>query len=206
VTRRLITAWLLVLALGAGLVVPAAARWASAAAALREARALDHAASRRHALADDLLARVPAWARAGHAADDSASLAQTFTACVSAAGLAPSVVESLVPGVPSVVKIAPAAKDGPALVRARGTAALSNVTLPQLGRLMERWRGVAPDWTVTQIDLTPVRLGPAEAARHAGGDLPLRVVLTVERLTAVGVGGVLKHPPAPGPDSKEAPR
>lgn len=49
------------------------------------------------------------------------------------------------------------------------------ITLPELGRFLAGWLADEPAWTVTSIDLTPIRGADVEP----GGDLPLRAVLTM---------------------------
>lgn len=59
----------------------------------------------------------------------------------------------------------------------RATGVLHGLTLPQLGRCLDRWRTIEPSWTVTMIELSPL----IDAKDHrVGGDLPLRAVLVVE--------------------------
>jgi len=53
---------------------------------------------------------------------------------------------------------------------------LSNLSLPQLGRFLDAWRSTEVAWLPVSIDLSPASGKPPDA----GGDLPLRVVITIE--------------------------
>jgi hypothetical protein len=116
----------------------------------------------------------------------SAGLAQRVGAALTRAGLSASCLSSLSPEAQSMV----AMTDGqPRLTRQRATLVLTSLTLPQLGAFLDAWRSGEPDWTVTGLDVSPA--GGAGPVQSTGGDLPLRVVLALESVTA--------EEPAPAP-------
>ena len=65
-----------------------------------------------------------------------------------------------------------------AVARDRATLTLASITLPQLGRFLNSWQQTQPLWTVTTLDISPMRQASA-----VGGDLPLRIVITLETMT-----------------------
>lgn len=58
---------------------------------------------------------------------------------------------------------------------ASASLVLAPVTLPQLGRVLDAWRRREPGWVVTGLEITPT----TDSAE--GGDVPLRVVISLER-------------------------
>jgi hypothetical protein len=193
-TSRIWIGWVLVGSAVAALFLPSAIRYRHAVAAHTTANAIGAVNERLQSERDAVIKSLPAWARLLQTPDNEPALAQRFTAAATSAGVPPASVEAFTPAPSAVIDIAPGPKHGPKIVRARATASLTSVTLPLLGRLLDSWRTAAPGWTVTQIEITPLRLAPAEAARYAGSDLPLRVSLTVERLTAAGLDMFLPIP------------
>jgi hypothetical protein len=103
--------------------------------------------------------------------DSRASLPERLAEAVAAAGLGKGVLVSVHPG--------PQEQARP-VVRQGASVALANLTLPELGRLLERWRALAPAWVVTGIDLSP----EAKSKAEPGADLPLRAGLSLERLVS----------------------
>lgn len=208
-TSRIGIAWALVSAASLALVIPATVRYRHATAALLSSSAAGDAGQRLRVEASAVAHSLPAWARSPARHDAEPALAQTFAAAVTAAGLAPTAVEAFTPSTSTVIEAVPGLKGGPTVLRGRASAALDAVTLPQLGRLLDAWHTAAPGWTVTQIDLTPLRLTPADATRYAGSDLPLRVGVTIERLWATGVVPITRRssvPDDPAPSPKDHPR
>lgn len=100
------------------------------------------------------------------------TLAARVADVMSASGLPRTALESLSP---ESERITPGAS-GPSVSRRSASLTLASVTLPDLGRFLDAWRQREPAWTVTSVDLKPAR------DTSATGDLPLRVVLTLERL------------------------
>lgn len=100
------------------------------------------------------------------------TLAARVADVMSASGLARTALESLSP---ESERVTPGAS-GPPVSRRSATLTLASVTLPDLGRFLDVWRQRELTWTVTSVDLKPTR------DTAATGDLPLRVVLTLERL------------------------
>lgn len=205
-TARLGMAWVLVAVASLALVVTTFARYRRTAASVGDSDAATSLQSRQLGDARELLASLPPWAKTSTRSADEPALAQTFAGAMAAAGMPPTAVESLTPSRVAVVETSPGVKIGPQIERGRAAAALTGVTLPQLGRLLLAWHEAAPDWIVTQIDLAPQRLTPVEAERYAGSDLPLRVSLTVERLTASGLESLMPVTAANGhPALKDSP-
>ncbi len=157
--------WLLAAAAVAFALVPAAASATGSASRARAARArLDAAA---------LDARTILEARAAVPAGSSEGLAEAALAAVTAAGMPSAALDSLTPD-------SAGTGSGPAVQR-RATLSL-RCTLPQAGKLMEVWPRFAPGWTITAADLSPIEQRGREAP--APGQLPLRVVLTIEGVFA----------------------
>lgn len=100
------------------------------------------------------------------------TLAARVADVMSASGLPRTALESLSP---ESERVTPASA-GPSVSRRSATLTLTSVTLPDLGRFLDAWRQREPAWTITSIDLKPAR------DTAATGDLPLRVVLTLERM------------------------
>ena len=67
------------------------------------------------------------------------------------------------------------------------SASLSGLTLPQLGKVLDQWRRANPSWTLTALDLSPVQgQGASTALAPTGGDMPLKVNLTLENIALEG--------------------
>lgn len=108
-------------------------------------------------------------------------LAPRVTAALERAGLPPGTLASLSPEADSQATLQP----GLRVARRRATLTLGGVTLPQVGRFLEAWRTAEPTWTPASIDLSPA----GGKSPEAGGDLPLRAVISIEAV-AVGHDGV----------------
>lgn len=107
-------------------------------------------------------------------ADDQArgGLTPRVTAALERAGLPASALVSLSPEAESQL----AGQPGLRVSRRRATLTLTGVTLPQVGKFLDAWRSAEPAWTPASIDISPA----GGKAPEAGGDLPLRVVITIE--------------------------
>jgi len=98
-----------------------------------------------------------------------------FTDALVDAGEPTSVLTNLSPDADSSVTIGGSAARKRQCVR----VTLEGVTLPGLGRVMNAWRSAQPEWTVTQVQLTPTSQSeplPGNAPR------PLRVTLLMEAI------------------------
>ena len=164
-------AWSVALVTVAAVLVP------SALSASRSAgRARDAMGTLETTLRD---ARVIVQARAAIPAGSSDGLAEAVIAALSAAGLPASALESLTPDPGSDRSFGGASP----VERRRATLTLRG-TLPQAGRLMEVWPRLAPGWTITAADLSPLEQRGREASTQTSGPLPLRVMLTLEGVFA----------------------
>lgn len=107
-------------------------------------------------------------------ADDQArgGLTPRVTSALERAGLPASALASLSPE----AKTQLAGQPGLRVSRRRATLTLTGVTLPQVGKFLDAWRSAEPAWTAASIDISPA----GGKAPEAGGDLPLRVVITIE--------------------------
>lgn len=101
-----------------------------------------------------------------------ATLAARIADAMNASALPRGALESLSP---ESERVTPGTV-GPPISRRSATLTLASVTLPDLGRFLDTWRQREPAWTVTSLDFKPAR------DTAATGDLPLRVVLTLERM------------------------
>jgi hypothetical protein len=98
------------------------------------------------------------------------SLPQAASEALSEAGLPASALVGVSPGQDTVV-------EGPIrITRQQATATLQVLSLSELGRLLDRWRRSGSGWTITGIDVSPLR----GQAAVPGTDLPLRAVLDAE--------------------------
>lgn len=97
----------------------------------------------------------------------TAALADTGLPAASLASLSPETRQSL------------SKNTGTEVSRSRASLTLIPVTLPELGRFLAAWQRDQPAWTVTALELNPQH----NAANTVGGDLQLRVVLTLETTT-----------------------
>lgn len=104
--------------------------------------------------------------------ESQVTLAERFARALADAGLPNSALASL----------SPESQDSPSnagnAVKRRATLTLASITLPELGRFLDTWRGREAAWTVTSIDLSP----DARGESAPGGDLPIRAVLTIESI------------------------
>lgn len=174
-THALAWIWALTAAAVAG------ALGSTAPGAIAARRDAERARAQLHATARDaqeilrLRSQLP-----GSPAQDRArgGLAPRVAAALERAGLPVAALESLSPEAQS------AAGDAATVLRRRATLTLAGLTLPQLGRFVEAWRAAEPAWIPTSIDLTPAAGPPPEA----GGDLPLRAVVSLESVAIRGQG------------------
>ena len=120
-----------------------------------------------------------------------------------AAGLAPRITATLARGGSSASCLASFMPDAQVvsaevagLKRQRAGLTLASLTLPQLGAFLDEWRRAEPAWTVTAIDVSP----SGSAAATPGGDLPLRITMTIETVFAEA------DPPVPPPSASEGAR
>lgn len=157
---------------------------ASAAERLQSRRLV--AVTQQTELIAEVSSSLPEWATATKAAG---TLAPEVSGVLAAAGLPPAAMASLsAEGDAQPRNSANGA--GPVQVRTRrATLVLASVTLPQVGAFLDRWKARQPAWTVSGIELAP-EPGGAQAKASTGGDLPLRVVLTLETLSIEQAGGV----------------
>lgn len=145
---------------------------------LKESRANELAqALRDRASLRDLQARRPEL-MTSHLAIDG--LAPRITTTLSVAGVPKSALQSLSPEAESPSHLG----QGVQLFRKRATFTLVGVTLPNLGRFLDAWRHAEPAWTITSLDLAPAS-GPAPPQ---GGDLPLRVIITIDSIRISRLG------------------
>lgn len=163
---RLLLLWLATLVLSTSALSWSSVRYRSARENLTRETARLH---RVQAQVQELL-QLPAF----HSSERSSrpTLAARVAEAMAQSGLPPSLLENL-----SAETERHTDSSSP-IARRGATLTLSPVTLPDLGRFLVRWREREPDWLVTGVDLKP-RPGPPDAA---GGDLPLRVSLSLERL------------------------
>lgn len=103
-------------------------------------------------------------------------LASRVATAIQRAGLPASALSSLSPEAESPI----ANHHGLRIARHRATLTLAGVTLPQVGAFLDAWRTNEPAWTPVSIDITPA----SGKAPEAGGDRPLRVVISVESVVA----------------------
>ncbi|MBC7834178.1 MAG: hypothetical protein H7Y88_03640 [Phycisphaerales bacterium] len=112
---------------------------------------------------------------------DSSALATRLSTVLSSCGIPASSLSSLTPD--TTAQAAP----GTVAVRRRAGLTLTGITLPQIGRFLDAWRTAEPAWVAASIDVTPEhqRTPPAPGG-PGGGDLPLRAVISLERLVFQG--------------------
>lgn len=173
-TRPVLLLWLLVLA------ASTAALWWAASGALASrtqaaaARAELALVAQRVGELERLRVAAPALPPAG-----SSDLARLAASALAAAGRPASTLTSVSPGGQSAI----AGPGGTTLaVRRQATLTLERLTLPQAGSFLSAWRAAEPAWTVSGLDLAPGPVDPRTAS--TGGDRPLRVVVTLECLSA----------------------
>jgi len=118
------------------------------------------------------LASMPS-AIGSHASDDNRTLAARVASVLADSGLPRDRLDSLSPESQQPLS------NNTTLARRRASLTLSPVTLPELGRFLDHWRQAERAWTVTAIDLNPQR----QSASTVGGDLPLRVLITLETMS-----------------------
>jgi hypothetical protein len=102
-------------------------------------------------------------------------LGETLTGC----GIAASSLANVSPQPEMAVQGPPGTES---LKRQRASFMLVPITLPQLGSFLDAWRTREPHWTVASIDVAPETGKRDERSQvgGAGGDLPLRVVITLD--------------------------
>lgn len=110
-------------------------------------------------------------------------LTPRVTAALALAGVPDSALASLSPEAESQVLSQP----GLRITRRRATLTLSGITLPQVGRFLDAWRAAEPSWTTSGIDLSPA----SGQSTEAGGDQPLRAIITIETATVSHDGAQL---------------
>lgn len=167
--------WSVAAALGASALWLAGARASAAHAAL----------DREHAALASITAKAGEIARLRRALPEippqaeTSPLSERVPAVLASCGLPASVLAGVAPGGEVIVK----GPDGePRAERTSATVNLRGLTLPQLGRVLEAWRSGESSWVPVRLELAPVtgqRVGPA------GGDLPLRVTMGLERLQMI---------------------
>lgn len=115
------------------------------------------------------------------AAPGAQPLSNRLSAAAAQAGLPSSCITSVSPEAQSSV----AAGNGARVLQRRASVTLGALTLPQFGRLLDRWRQTNADWPITSIDINPAS-GPPPAT---GGDLPLSISLTLESVAIIDPTG-----------------
>lgn len=167
--------WSIAVALGAaGLWIAGSRASAAHAEAVRERIALEALAAKAGELARLRAALPPIPPRA-----DAAPLSERLPATLAACGLPAAVLAGVAPGGEATVKSADGA---PRARRTSATVSLQGLTLPQLGRVLEAWRAGGSGWTPVRLELAPL---PGQRPGPAGGDLPLRVTMGLERLEMI---------------------
>lgn len=109
------------------------------------------------------------------AGEDQATLAARVASVLAKAGLPRQSLEALSPETRQAIS----KEDGVGVARHRATLTLTPITLPELGRFLAAWQRDEPAWTITGLDLSPQR----QPTDTVGGDLPLRVLVTLETMT-----------------------
>ncbi len=120
---------------------------------------------------------TPDLVRPDNAADRT-TLATRVAGAVAQSGLPHAVLEGLSPESERVINT----QSSVTVVRTGATLTLSPITLAQFGRFLATWRAEEPSWTAASIDITPNR----RATTDRGGDLPLRVIVTIESIRVRG--------------------
>ena len=174
---RLGILWFGVTAVALAVVTPA---WMGERAAARDASAAVNVAAEVESLsrqASELESELPAWAARRAKASTDETVAQSFARVVSDAGLPTSALGSISPASATPLGSANLPEASRPL-RIQHTAVLESITLVQLGRVLDKWRGSHPAWTVTAIGLTAGKAEPGSKAARKGG--VLRATLTLE--------------------------
>ncbi len=109
------------------------------------------------------------------AAAEDEGLATRIPHALASAGVPVASLSSLTPQSESV-SLPGAGK----VTKRRATVTLTPVTLPQLGAFLSAWRRAEPGWNVATIEVAP----DGGSTTAPGADLPLRVSLTIESVTA----------------------
>lgn len=126
--------------------------------------------------------RLPVCLTEQPATGDKQALAPRLHRALAGSGLSSSVLVNLAPQGVTVVSV-PGASNA-RVQRERDMVTLEPVALPELGALLDRWRGQEPCWWVTALELAPEpSSSPVVEAVTPGGDWPLRAVITFENLT-----------------------
>lgn len=192
-----VTVWTLAALVGATSLIAGGRAYRNAA------KQSTHASHRLHRIAEQaselrrLQAGLPAWAQDSSTKADAGTkeaLAQRVSAVIAAAGLAPNALASLSPESSASNSTERSSKSPAQVLRKRAVLTFGCISLPQLGRFLAAWREREPSWTVTSIDATPITHGermPADKNATPvapGGDLPARVIVTVEKLSVHRTG------------------
>lgn len=114
------------------------------------------------------------------AAQDAAGLTPRLMQSLAAAGIPSSSLASLTPQNETI-----RTPDGKQAVRRRAAVTLAPVRLPDLGTFIDGWRRQNPEAIISSIELSP----DSGASVSPGGDLPLRVVMTIESVAVDTSGG-----------------
>jgi hypothetical protein len=180
--RHAAAAWALALVVGLGALGLAGSRAASAHAGASRSLARLEAARASAAEIARLRAAAPPWMAAGR---PEAGLSQRLGAALQAAGLPAQALSGV------QAQAEPAGPPELRAARLRAGVTLTGLTLPQVGRFLAAWREREPRWTASSVDLSPEppRGGAGGAAARTGGDLPLRVAVTLECLFVDETGG-----------------
>ena len=113
-------------------------------------------------------------------ASEEGSLTPRVAAALSSSGLPASCMASLTPQTQMVV-----GSNGRRVTKRSAAVTLTPIKLQELGSFLQVWRTSEPAWIVSSIELVP----DTTAASSPGADLPLRVNLSIESLTADEAGG-----------------
>lgn len=140
-----------------------------------------------------LKSRTPTFAASDAPTED---LTRRISKVVTATGLQASVLSNVSPDADQPAGLAKSPDGKPLYLRRSARLTLDGVTLPQLGRFLERWGSAEQGWVVTSIDLTAgsgasggSRIKTPEGSAATGRDRPLRALLAVEAIVAVGGSG-----------------
>lgn len=156
--------------------------WTSARAALSASRQLQISEQRwtnvaaRAAESQSLQERVAEWLTPVEA---EGALAPKLTEALTASGLAASALSNVSPQGDQVL----ASTLNSQAVRTKASVTLTGVTLRRLGIFLSNWTEKNKGWAVTSLDLSPEPQPSAQpGVSSQGGDLPIRVLMTIESL------------------------
>lgn len=111
---------------------------------------------------------------------DEGGLAPRLTQTLAAAGVPATSLSSLTPQNETI-----RTADGKQALRRRAAVTLAPIRLPEPGVFLDAWRKQNPQAVVSSIELSPE---PSTTA-PPGGDIPLRVVMTIESPAVEEQGG-----------------